>query len=102
MWRPSLTKLFVAHSKKQAQASPQTSVGAPSEEERGFRVEDGRDSGPLRRALRPPATGGLLRREALPTHRRCERPPADEAGSNRALRFGVRTRRALLGSDELR
>jgi hypothetical protein len=102
MWRPSLTKLFVAHSKKQAQAAPQTSVGDPSEEERGFRVEDGRDSGPLRRTLRPPASGGLLRRASLPTHRRCERPPADEAGVHRALRFGVRARRGLLGSDELR
>ena len=71
--------------KKRAQASSQTSVGDPSEEERGFRVEDGRNSGPLRRALRPPATGVLLQREALPTHRRCERPPADEAGINRVL-----------------
>src|SRR5215213_8406692 len=88
MWRPSLTKLFVAHSKKQAQAAPQTSVGDPSEEERGFRVEDGRDSGPLRRTLRPPASGGLLlRRASLPTHRRCERPPADEAGVHCIERF---------------
>src|SRR5215211_1521302 len=101
MWRPSLTKLFVAHSKKRAQATPQTSVGDPSEEERGFRVEDGRDSGPLRRTLRPSTSGGLLRREALPTHRRGEGSSTDEAGAHRALRLRVRAGRGVLGFHEL-
>src|ERR671921_2890755 len=88
--------------KKLAQASPQAPVGNPSEEERGLRMEDGGGSGPLRRALRLITSGGLLRGETLPTHRRSERPFTDEAGPHRALRFGVRTGRHLLGLDELR
>ena len=57
--------------KKLAQVTPQAPVGDPSEEECCLRLEDGTGSGSLRRALRPQEAGGLLRRETLPTHRRC-------------------------------
>src|SRR5829696_4282993 len=102
MWGLSPTRPSDARSKKLAQAPSQAPVGDPSEEERGFRVEDGGGFGSLRRALQPLTSGGLLRRETLPAHRRCERSSADEARVNRALRFGVRARRGLLGLDELR
>ena len=60
-------------------------MGDLSKKERGgLRVEDGGGPGPLQRALhdplRPPYTSGdLLRRASLPTHRRSQRPSADEA-----------------------
>lgn len=81
---------------KLAQAPSQAPVGDSSEKERGFRVEDGADPGPLRRALRPLASGDLLRLAPLPAHRRGEGSSTDEAGVNGALGLGVRAGRGVL------
>src|SRR5215217_8897465 len=57
----------VRHSKNLPQASPDQTVGDPSRAQRPVvRVEDGRDPGPLRGALRSEQASSLLRREALP------------------------------------
>jgi hypothetical protein len=57
---------YVRHSKKRTQASPDQAVGDPTRVQRPVRVADGRDPGPLRRALRSEETRSLLRRETLP------------------------------------
>src|SRR5829696_3687052 len=57
---------YVRHSKKRTQASPDQAVGDPTWVQRPVRVADGRDPGPLRRALRSEQTRSLLRRETLP------------------------------------
>src|SRR3712207_2076801 len=70
----------VRHSKKRTQASPDQAGGDPTRAQRPVRVEDGRDPGPLRRALRSEQTSSLLRREALSVAGRCEGPSADATG----------------------
>jgi hypothetical protein len=50
---------YVRHSKKRTQASPDQAVGDPTRAQRPVRVEDGRDPGPLRGALRSEQTSSL-------------------------------------------
>src|SRR5215212_2433009 len=80
----------VRHSKKLPQASPDQAVGDPTRAQRPVRVEDGKDPGPLRGALRSEQTSSLLRREALPAVGRGARLAWLQARQATACRLGVR------------
>ncbi len=75
--------------KKRTEASPDQAVGDPTRAQRPVRVEDGRDPGPLRGALRSEETSSLLRREALPAVGRGARVACLQARQATACRLRV-------------
>src|SRR3712207_1967872 len=78
-------------------------MGDPAQEECAVRLEDGSSAGPLRGALRPPATGDLLRRKTLSTTRRRTRPTSDASGRHsQEIRLRVPAGRPLLRARGLR
>src|SRR5215212_2318113 len=78
-------------------------MGDSAQEECAVCLADGSALGPLRGALRPAATGDLLRRKTLSTTQRRTRPTADAIGGHsQEIRLRVPTRRHLLRARSLR